>query len=130
MKVEKLYQNFHPDDRASYFLTEVICGDIVRQNQTLNVMDLTFRSILMYLDMCSSNKAWHKWSWPRKMMKTIVNRHFSWSKKMWQLIQNKFPTVLVLYISCKMFPNLNTKVQKWVLCCCKQFLTKLLSFER
>lgn len=35
MKVEKLYQNSHPNDRASYFLTEVICGDIVRQNQTL-----------------------------------------------------------------------------------------------
>lgn len=56
MKVEKLYQNLNPDDRASYFLTEVICGDIVRQNQTLNVMDLTFRSILVYLDMCSSQK--------------------------------------------------------------------------
>lgn len=34
MKVEKLDQYLHPDEKVSSFLKEVICGNIFRENRT------------------------------------------------------------------------------------------------
>ena len=44
----------------------------------------------------SSNKAWRRCSWPKKKMKTIVSRHFSWRKKVWSLVQRKIPHCFII----------------------------------